>query len=53
MDLERSPTYIALPNHAEPAWLHAIRALPPAWLIAPATGEIIEGKENYCQRLQG
>jgi hypothetical protein len=53
MDLEKSPTYVALPDHAKPAWLRAIRALPPAWLIAPATGEIFEGKDNCHQRLNG
>jgi hypothetical protein len=47
------PTYIALPEHAKPAWLRAIRALPPVWLIAPATGEVFEGKEDCHQRLQG
>src|SRR2546423_3720935 len=53
MDLERSPTYVALPDHAKAAWLRAIRALPPPWLEAPATGEVFEGKENCYQRLQG
>jgi hypothetical protein len=53
MDIEQSPTYVALPEHAKPAWLRAIRALPPAWLIAPATGEVFEGKEDCHQRLQG
>jgi hypothetical protein len=53
MDIEQSPTYIALPEHAKPAWLGAIRALPPARLVAPATGEVFEGKEDCHQRLQG
>src|SRR6266480_6782880 len=52
MDIEQSPTYLALPEHAKPAWLRAIQALPPAWLIAPATGEIFQGKEDCYQRLQ-
>jgi hypothetical protein len=52
MDFERSPTYTALPDHAKPAWLRAVGALPPAWLIAPATGEVFEGKDNCYQRLQ-
>jgi hypothetical protein len=26
---------------------------PPAWLIAPATGEVFEGKDDCYQRLQG
>ena len=52
MDFEHSPTYIALPDHAKPTWLNTIKALPPAWLIAPATGEIFEGKESCYQRLQ-
>ena len=51
MDIEQSPTYIALPEHAN--WLRAIRALPPAWLVAPATSEVFEGKEDCHQRLQG
>jgi hypothetical protein len=37
MDVEKSPTYVALPERAKPAWLRAIRALP---LIAPAAGEV-------------
>jgi hypothetical protein len=53
MDIEQSPTYMALLEHAKPAWLHAIRALPPAWLVAPATSEAVEGKEDCHQRLQG
>ncbi len=53
MDIEQSPTYVALPEHAKPAWLRAIRALPPAWLLAPATGEVFEGKEDCHRRLQG
>jgi hypothetical protein len=44
--------YRAIP-HLKPAWLRVIRALPPAWLIAPATGELFEGKEDCHQRLQG
>src|SRR5947207_6410320 len=53
MNIEQSPTYVALPEHAKPAWLRAIRARPPAWLLAPATGEVCEGKEDWYQRLQG
>ena len=53
MDIEQSPTYIALPEPVKPAWLRAIQALPPYWLIAPATGEIFEGKEDCNQHLQG
>ena len=53
MDTEQSPTYLALPEHAKSAWLRAIRVLPPAWLVAPATGEVFEGKEDCHQRLQG
>ena len=53
MDIEQSPTYVALPEHAKPAWLRAIRALPPAWLVTLATGEGFEGKEDCHQRLQG
>jgi hypothetical protein len=52
MDIEQSPIYITLPEHAKPACLRAIRALPPAWLIAPVTGEVFEGKEDCHQRLQ-
>ena len=53
MDIEQSPTYVALPEHVKPAWLRAIRALPPAWLIAPATDEVFMGKEDCHRRLQG
>ena len=52
MNIEQSPTYVALPEYAKPAWLRALRALPPAWLLAPATGEVFEGKEDCYQRLQ-
>jgi hypothetical protein len=52
MDIEQTPTYIALPEHAKPARLRAFRALPPAWLVAPATGEVFKGKEDCHQRLQ-
>jgi hypothetical protein len=51
MDIEQSSTYITLPEHAKPAWLRAIRALPSAWLVAPATDEVFEGKEDCYQRL--
>jgi hypothetical protein len=53
MDIEKSPTYIALPEHTKRAWLRAIRALPPTWLVAPATGEVFQDKEDCYQRLQG
>jgi hypothetical protein len=53
MDIEQSPTYVALPEHVKPAWLRAIRALPSAWLLAPATGEVFKDKEDCHQRLQG
>jgi hypothetical protein len=53
MDTEQSPPYIALPEHAKPAWLGVIRALPPAGLVAPATGEAFEGKEDCHPRQQG
>ena len=53
MDIEKSPTYVALPEHAKPAWLRAIRALPSTWLVVPATGEVFEGKDDYYQCLQG
>jgi hypothetical protein len=53
MNIEQSPTYLALPEHAKSAWLRAIQALPPAWLMAPATDEIFESKEDCYQRLQG
>jgi hypothetical protein len=32
MDIEQSPTYVALPEHVKPAWLRAIQAFPPVWL---------------------
>ena len=47
MEFEASKTYLALPEHAKPAWLKAIRALPPAWLLPPATGERFESR-NHC-----
>ena len=53
MDIEHSATYKALPAHVKPAWLRAVGALPPAWLNAPATGEIFERKNDYMRRLQG
>ena len=53
MDIEHSTTYEALPVHLKPTWLRAVRALPPAWLNAPATGEIFEGKDDCMRRLQG
>ena len=52
MDIEQSPTYIALPEHAKPAWLRAIRALPPAWLIAPVLVRSLRAKKivtNVCK----
>ena len=45
------PRLFALPAHAESTWLRAIQALPPAWLVTPATGEVFEGKEDCHQRL--
>jgi hypothetical protein len=53
MGIKKSSTFVALPEHAKSAWLRAIRALPPAWLIAPPTGEVFEGKDDCHQRLQG
>jgi hypothetical protein len=53
MDIEHSATYEALPAHVKPAWLRAVGALPPAWLNAPATGEVFEGKDECMRRLQG
>src|SRR5437016_7344967 len=53
MDLEPHATFVQLPDHAKPAWLRAIRSLPPAWLIAPASGEIFDGKGHCLERLQG
>jgi hypothetical protein len=53
MDIEASPTYQALPEHAKPAWLKAVRALPPAWLLPPATGERFEGRDHCLKRLNG
>jgi hypothetical protein len=42
MDIEQSPTYVALPEYAT-----------PARLVAPATDEIFEDKDDCYQRLQG
>ena len=53
MDIEASPTYQALPEHAKSAWLSAVRALPPAWLLPPATGERFEGRNHCLKRLNG
>ena len=53
MDIEASPTYQALPEHAKSAWLKAIRALPPTWLLPPATGERFEGRDHCLKRLNG
>jgi hypothetical protein len=53
MDIEASKTYLALPEHAKPAWLKAVRALPPAWLLPPATGERFEGRDHCLKRLNG
>ena len=50
--MEQSATYVALLEHVKPAWLRAIRPLPPGWLIAPATGEVFKGNEDCHQRLQ-
>ena len=53
MDIEHSAAYEALPAHVKPTWLRAVGALPPAWLNAPATGEVFEGKDDCMRRLQG
>jgi hypothetical protein len=51
MDIEASPTYQALPEHAKSAWLKAIRALPAAWLLPPSTGERFKGRDHCLKRL--
>jgi hypothetical protein len=53
MDIEDSPTYQALPKHVKYAWLKAVRALPAAWLLSPATGERFEGRDHCLKRLNG
>src|SRR5450759_198419 len=53
MDIEASPTYQALPEHAKSAWLKAVKALPAAWLLPPATGERFEGRDHCLKRLNG
>jgi hypothetical protein len=53
MDIEASPTYQALPEHAKSAWLKAVRALPPAWLLPPATDERFKGRDHCLKRLNG
>jgi hypothetical protein len=40
-----------LPEHAKSAWLKAVRALPPAWLLPPATSERFEGRNHCLKRL--
>ena len=53
MDLESYATFMQLPDHVKPAWLCAVRALPPTWLIVPTSGEVFNGKEYCLERLQG
>jgi len=53
MDIEASPTYQALPEHAKSAWLKAVRVLPPAWLLPPATDERFESRDHCLKRLNG
>ena len=53
MDIEASPTYQALPEHAKSAWLKAVRALSPAWLLPPVTGERFEDRNHCLKRLNG
>jgi hypothetical protein len=53
MDLESHATFAQLPDHVKPAWLRAVRALPPIWLIAFASGEVFKGKGHCLKRLQG
>jgi hypothetical protein len=53
MDFEASKTYLALPEHAIPTWLKAIRTLPPVWLLPPATGERFKGRDHCLKRLNG
>jgi hypothetical protein len=53
MDIEASPTYHALPEHAKSAWLKVVRAPPPAWLLPPATDERFEGRDHCLKRLNG
>jgi hypothetical protein len=51
MDIEASPTYQALPEHAKSAWLKAVRALSLIWLLPPATGERFKGCDHCLKRL--
>jgi hypothetical protein len=51
MDIEASPTYQALPEHAKSAWLRAIKAFPQAWLLPFVTGERFEGRDHCLKRL--
>lgn len=53
MDFEASKTYLALPEYVIPTWLKAIRALPPVWLLPPATGERFKGCDHCLKRLNG
>jgi hypothetical protein len=53
MDLESHATFAQLPDHVKPAWLRAVRALPPIWLIAPDSGEVFNRKGHCLERLQG
>ena len=53
MDIEASPTYQALPEHAKSAWLRAVRTLSPAWLHPPVTGERFEDRDHCLKRLNG
>jgi hypothetical protein len=36
---------------ARHTWLRAVGVLPSAWLNAPVTGEVFEGKNDYMRRL--
>jgi hypothetical protein len=53
IDIKHSATYKALPAYIKPTWLRAVSALPSAWLNAPVTEEVFEGKNDYMRRLQG
>ncbi len=53
MDIKASPTYQALSEHAKSAWLKAVRALSPAWLLSPVTSEYFEDCDYCLKRLNG
>src|SRR5438034_7365451 len=53
MNIEASSTYQTLSEHIKSAWLKAVRALSPAWLLSSVTGERFENRDHCLKRLNG